>query len=713
MPKTRNIHSVRIHVFEQLQMNSGHALLNPKDKARGKDAMKRTGCRAISHWFTWNDLDYPRREVERKIDRSAFDASTAGVNLAMVFGFHFRWDFIYCFDTLHKLLKYTVDAYHRHGIKVMDHHSAVLTHRPRNWDGRIDTSIRNHHHVPFTPTPEIIPFLQYEGSCLNSWRQKRVDDMEPVFLPRYQAESFCVNNPDFRRAYLSYVKRLFAETGIDGLMCDDVIYYRHWGACGCPYCRNKFGSPLPPSDDADFWGNYQNAQWRKWVRMRYHDSADFLRLVREATGPDALLTTCCSSSVSKALDACGMDMKLMNPPLSMTMLEMCGEIAGGKAALTARIPDILLHKAISERRQIGCLGLGYAFYPDSAFLVWSLNKFFGADCWISALKGRLGISERAAGMLPVEPELVREAYDFESRYPQLFNGESVAEVAVYYSNSSKVFNGDCADDYCNGFAELLKSLFLHDIPATVVDEIPPAGRYPLLVLGDCGCLSSDLRKSLTAYLEQGGKILAAGLLGSFDETGRKGTTPFLVKYETPPADRKNQKTNTFFEPWGHVPKRDIPERIPDVEPGWREMKLGCGTLYWNPIRLHLARYREIMLEKRRTLVPSGIQIEKPENLNCRIFGSGNARIIHYMPSGMKAVFHAKLKNQITGERVVKSIRYSDLEGEVRIQGKYASAVLYSADLPALRRLKPDTGGVTVPLIGLRRFFTVELFPRDL
>ena len=670
--------------------------------------MNRPVYRAVSHWFNWSDLDYPGVDVEARIDKLAAEASQAGVNLVMIFGFHLRWDFIYCFDSVHKLLKYTADAYHRHGIKVMDHHSAVLTHRPRNWNGRIDTSIRNHHHVPLTPSPEIIPFLQYDGTLLNSWRQKRVDKDDAAFIACYQAEHFCVNNPDFRHAYLAYAKRLFAETGIDGLMCDDVIYYGHWGVCGCTHCQNKFGVSLPPPDDAVFWGNYQNPLWRKWVDMRYHDAQDFLQLVRGVIGPDALLTTCCSSSTRKTLDASGMDMALLNPPLSMTMLEMCGEIAGGKAGLTARMPDILLHKAISERRQIGCLGLGYAFYPDSAFLVWSLNKFFGADAWVSSLKGRLGISDRAAEALPMEPELVKEAYNFERRYPHLFKSESAAEIAVYYSNSSKVFNGDCADDYCAGYANLIKELFTCDVSFAVVDEIPAAGHYKLLILADCGCLSAGQRQALTAYLEQGGQIVAAGLLGSFDETGNPVPAPWLVNYTIPPADRSSRKTDAFFEMWGHDPKREIAGML-DAEPDWREFKSGIGILYWNRIRLHIAGHAEIVRKKIQTLVKPQLAIDKPDNLNYQIYYSDESLIIHFMPSGMKVNYHESLKNQITHERVVQSIGYQDLTGEVVINGKFASATLYSADLMEPRELNLTPDRAIASLSGLKRFFTIELY----
>ena len=49
-----------------------------------------------------------------------------------------------------------------------------------------------------------------------------------IYNERWCCEQFCMNNPDFRRAYQAYVRRLIDETGIDDLMSDDAIYNMRW-----------------------------------------------------------------------------------------------------------------------------------------------------------------------------------------------------------------------------------------------------------------------------------------------------------------------------------------------------------------------------------------------------------------------------------------------------------------------------------------------------
>ena len=79
--------------------------------------MRTNHYRAISHWFRWEDLDFPNPAVEKSICDKVKAAAEAKVELAVVFGFHFRWDFIYNFDLVHKVLKFAVDEYHKYGIK--------------------------------------------------------------------------------------------------------------------------------------------------------------------------------------------------------------------------------------------------------------------------------------------------------------------------------------------------------------------------------------------------------------------------------------------------------------------------------------------------------------------------------------------------------------------------------------------------------------------
>ena len=55
--------------------------------------------------------------------------------------------------------------------------------------------------------------------------------------PQYTAEGFCHRNPDFIAAYCEYVKKLIADTAIDGISTDDSKHYMHFRSCACPVCR--------------------------------------------------------------------------------------------------------------------------------------------------------------------------------------------------------------------------------------------------------------------------------------------------------------------------------------------------------------------------------------------------------------------------------------------------------------------------------------------
>lgn len=232
--------------------------------------MKDKLYRTVSHWIEFEDFDYPGSYVEDKIQKKALAAKNAGVNGVILFGMHLRWDFIVCFETVTSLIKYIAEAYHQYGITVMDHHSAVGTHRPPDMAGRWNTYKHNHHHLAITLDKTIIGQLHYAGSPINSLRQKRVDNNEPVFVPAYQIEMYCINNPAFQKAYITYISNLVREAKLDGVMSDDIVHYGQWCGCGCSHCREKFkklyGHALPDASDMTFWGNYDNPAWRDSCR---------------------------------------------------------------------------------------------------------------------------------------------------------------------------------------------------------------------------------------------------------------------------------------------------------------------------------------------------------------------------------------------------------------------------------------------------------------
>ncbi|MCQ2402629.1 MAG: hypothetical protein MJ202_02740 [Lentisphaeria bacterium] len=681
--------------------------------------------RATSQWFTWEDLDFPNPGVERRIAANAAASSVAGVEFVVLFGFHFRWDFVSCFDVVHKLIAFTVAEYHKYGIKVIDHHSAVLTYRPRTWEDRVANFSKNHHHVPMTPDPGFIECLSYEGSRLNDWREIRTDTGRPVYLEAYHAEVFCTRNEHFRKAYLSYVKRLVAETGVDGLMCDDVGHYGHWGSCGCPFCRAEFrrrsGAELPPPDDWSFWGDYGNPLFRSWVWQRHQDGRDFLECVRQALGPDKLLTSCCSSSMGKYNDPGALDMAHWNASLNLVMLEMCGSVTGGMEAMESRIPDILLNQGIAQRRDLSCLGLGYAYYPDEGFLVWSLNRFFNSDIWISTHKTRLGITVEEQRKMPDEPEIVREAYSFEASHSELFALEDTAKVAVYYSPAARSFQGDSPEDYSLPLKNVIVALFRADIPCTVTTVIPESSTPKVLLLSDCDVLSREEQAALDRYRADGGVVVALGMLGNLDESGAPSSTPYLERYgirQKPmqvPRGVLPKERASFFQPWGWTPERDEPGQVEfSCENGlektdFPEFFLLDRNFFWTPCRALCMEKLASLMPMIRSLAPRDLDVECPDEVRYHVYRDAKgAFVVHFLPTDISAEYHETLRFQGKGAPIVRKLRYKPLAGIVRIKGVYGQAMLYSADLSAPRKGVVQKGETFFNLTGLSRFFTIKL-----
>ena len=50
--------------------------------------------RLINWWLTWEDLNWPSVDIQDKIKRRAEKVAEANVTTAVLFGAHFRWDWL-------------------------------------------------------------------------------------------------------------------------------------------------------------------------------------------------------------------------------------------------------------------------------------------------------------------------------------------------------------------------------------------------------------------------------------------------------------------------------------------------------------------------------------------------------------------------------------------------------------------------------------------
>lgn len=677
--------------------------------------------RAVSWWLTFDDLTWPNAELMDRIRRRADRCAASGVNCCIIFGAHFRWDFMPLWGRLHDLIRFIAAELHERKIVLFDHHSSVLTHRPRNRDEALNIWQRNRHHVPFYPSNEAAATWEFNGSRLNDWRMLDVETGHPVYLSAYDAEQFCMNHPALQDAYREYVRRLLTETGIDGLMSDDGIFYADWRACGCAHCRNRFrreyGHDLPPVSDPGFWGNRRSGAFRDWIEMRFKSSRDFLTNVQQVLPAGFPLLTCCSSSDGHALPAFGMSYQDFIQSSNHVLLEMVGSTPSIAGTWDNRIPSQLLHLGIARQHRAPCFGLGYGYFPDTAFFVWALNKFLGSDTWFSTLKGRLGATPAQLEPLADDADLVGEGFRWEQAHPRLFTGEVDTDLAVFFSRDTRDFHGQVAGDYVSDFQAGCLQLMRANLSYEVVTEIPAGGPGRQLVLSSAVCLSAVQRQALARYLENGGTVIATGPTGHCDERANPLAKPWLHDFGfaiemTAPVRPGGFPPYKHFKEPVEIAQCLVPGSVQgQLQDGWLSVTVGRGRLLWRPERISqkgvaAAVIRAIQIPAGSKMVLRGL----PAEWRVRQYRDGTRQLIHALPARVQTVLHPTLQNQVSRQPIIESLRFEPLAGELVAQPNppVDRVLLHSPDLPDARVARRVEGKPwTVELSGISRYFIVE------
>lgn len=605
--------------------------------------------RAVSWWLKWEDLAWPDQDIQDKFKRRADMMAANSVNTAIIFGAHFRWDFMPLWMNLHDMMAFIAEELHARKIKLFDHHSSVLTHRYSTKEEMLAMRRENRHHVPFAPSRDIAAEWTFNGSKLNDWRMIDVRTGSPVWLERYTAEEFCFNNPNFVNAYLVYAKRLVAETGIDGLMSDDGIFYSGFTSCGCQYCRarfkNEYDLELPPATDLFFWGNWRNESFKNWIEMRYRSTGDFAVRIKEALPNNFPFMTCCSTSSSAVCNNAGMTYNEFVRGCNMVMLEMCGNTPNIDGSLNTQLAAQMHHLAIAGENNIPCLGLGYGYSMATANLIWAFNKFLGSDCWFSTKKGRLGLPDSAIAGLPDDPELTGECYGYEAAHPELFDSRSTAATAVYFSRNTRDNYGGYVNDYDSDYQNVCDCLFAGGHDADTVCHIPEPGQYKLLIMASVACLDETEIAALDKWIALGGILLASGPFGIFDKRGNTLTPQFMERFglsircselNRAPAFPFNQIILNLAEPPAYC----------DAKPCWHNP---ANNIYWHPKRMQEKEHPEFGTIINELLSPPIVEPIATAGWHFRRVTDNNGRLLLH---GLAAEYSLKLNDELEAQRTV-------------------------------------------------------------
>lgn len=480
--------------------------------------------RLTNWWIGWEDLKWPGPDAMDRIKYKADKYAEANISTAVIYGCHFRWDYLPYFTLLHDYLATVAEELHQRDIKLYDHHSVSLIHRYDTREQMRHVMQHSGPHIPFCPSREAAASWEYHGRKLNDMRFIDVKTREPLYFPQYAAEGLCYRNPDFKEAYKEYALSLIRDTGIDGLMADDTVHFMHMNSCGCEHCRaelkKRSGIDLPPIEDQTFWGNFDNSAWKHWVDLRFDSTAEFHRDLRKILPKDFPLMSCGPTSAVGSAVGNSADARKFLAGCNYVNLELCGNTPPYKhdpvtvnRTVGHNIINASHHQAAAREKGVRCYGTGYGFTEPSANIIWAVNKFLDADCHFSTLKPRLGLSDKILNSLPDEFDVVGKAYTFEKDHPQLFDGDMVGQVGVYFSYETR--NHTCFGYMTTGFSKdfqsTLQALFRAGISAHTIFTFPEGPEeYPVVVLPSVLSMTGDEIVAMQKYSAAGGKLIITG-----------------------------------------------------------------------------------------------------------------------------------------------------------------------------------------------------------
>ncbi len=545
--------------------------------------------RMASWWLHWPDLQWPDSDNLDRIKARAEGLAKADVTAAVLFGAHFRWDFLPVFPLLHDYIATVAEELHKNGVKLFDHHSVSLAHRYSTREEMRRVMIDSGPHLPFSPTFEAAKTWQYQGKYLNDWRMLDVKTGKPLWFPQYMSEGFCHRTPEFREAYQSYAKNLVADTGIDGLSADDAMYFMHHNACGCAHCRKalqeRAGIDLPSVSERSFWGNWENPAWRHWLDLRFEASGEFYEGLRAVLPENFTLTGCGANSAAAVAVMSASDARSFLRGWNYVNMEMSGNTPPYKHdKLTSNVPvsqrlvNASHHQAAARERGVGAFCTGFSHSTKQSNVVWAVSKMLGADAWIGTLKTRLGLPWHILNSLPSEQDIVGEAFGFEKQHEHLLQGELVGQLGVYFSYETRnhTYYGALNKGYCQDYRDTLQQLFEKGICPHTVFAFPEDGsKYPVILLPGAARMTQQEQQAMDRYLESGGIVVA---MGPTALTDCKNTWNLPTKVETDEFfSSVPDGIHIRYAPW--VTQNEIPDSG-DAK-AWQQPRKG---LYYTPAR---------------------------------------------------------------------------------------------------------------------------------
>ena len=471
--------------------------------------------------------------TEKDLDDAAELYSANGVTSVILFGAHFRFSFMAYWNDIEDFIVRFTRAFHKKGIKVIEHHSTHLTYRPVDpetfWTKNLAPGTQFASYPDFRNNCEncrtpagVHPdeFAQIDGStgkpCLSSYIHTEGKDVHWIFK-HYNGNAHCFNHPAYEEAYWGHVRRIIEKAGIDGIMNDDVQWFGGGNSCACEYCRAKFreetGFELPDKEHwSDFFEHYERPDYIAWKKFKKKQSGDFhFRMDRryKSIGFRPMRPAYCAEVLPFDTTCYGFEpaQKLWD----FIFQECCGII---KDSFVCFAGEAIHRFAMAKRNGKPPMALMYPQTAGSAYAAWALCRSWGQ------LYTGTGGDPRSVFDRPMR--------DFEKKHTGLFrNSRKRADAAFWFSPETRDYSDkDAPQKYMKPFMAYLESAYVSGICCDMVfgtDSVETLADFNVIILPYVYSVSDSEAAKLRRYVKNGGRLIVLGeFAGSDENCGERG-----------------------------------------------------------------------------------------------------------------------------------------------------------------------------------------------
>jgi hypothetical protein len=337
--------------------------------------------------------------------------------------------------------------------------------------------------------------------------------------PRYGTA--CANQPEYRDYEKTQIGALLGRYDLDAFWIDMAFWT---GLCVCTRCRERFlleegeEIPLVVNWASPNWARYQAARER-WLEEM---TVEFIDAARAARPGIAVTNNLAAGTYGWFLA------QKLHWGRHVTFV--AGDIYGGRDEQLV-ISKLMLHLGQQQPPEFmtsRCVNLRNhtALKSEHMMLVEALATTAHASAFllIDAIDPRGTVN-------PGVYERVARVFQETARYEEFLGGAPVEDVAIYYSDDSRIFPGDngiALQDVTSRTQELphlnavtgaATRLQSAHIPFGVVtkNDLGQLGRYRVVVAPDVIRMSDEELEALRLYVDEGGCLYASGrtsLLGT-------------------------------------------------------------------------------------------------------------------------------------------------------------------------------------------------------